>query len=723
MKILSLFTSLLILTISSNVSAESFVEGSNIIQKKFSVASIPEGNECTIETKHYLLEEFFTTTSKPDGEKCDIYFEDIIKTESTRTNNGRIDAIINKPGIPEIIENMDVGSNWSHSFDFYFPDDETPSYNAIISFEVLSHEPISTPAGIFEKCAYIQQEFSLKQVEADNYSDPSTIYKWYCENVGLVLEKDVDGNIRKSLDKIKYMKNIGTKVFGKDYIQPNSITEKLFINTEAHENDTCPYVAKKLNGNAELHVSQDLTGDKTCSSIDIYNIITEDTYIFNGYNTSYGSFANYTPGIPMIIKEMEIGKVWEQKTELTTKFSWIEETSINDLTEKFLPLAIEDVDVPAGSFKSCLKIYRSSPLIYYWHCPNVGLVKQENIQNEYNLQLVDYSAELNADTVSGADYVQSDRITSKLFKDTLATQEECEIENRSYDGETEIRTKYPDEFSNTPCSEIPFFKNIRLFSASYTGFEYTDAAGTVFEHKYAPGIPVIIDTMSINQTWSETSDITKNDSEFGSRTDEFELLSIEDVNIAGHTFENCLKLGWESEETNDYGQSSQTSRLWMCSFIGMVKYQIMGDGKIFSSLELQSYEATNALPTISGYPDIDVTENEAYSFTPTVSDDNGDTLTFSIENKPSWASFDSGTGTLSGTPSAGDAGIYTDIIISVTDNGQEFTKLNPFSITVDDAVTIDPIDDGNGSSSGGGGNMPFVLLTVLGLITIKRKHK
>lgn len=722
MKILSLFTSLLILATSSTVSAESYIESSNIIQKKFSVTYIPEGNECTIETKHYLLNEEFTATSKPNNEKCNFYIDDVVKTDSTVTYHGSKEGLTLKPGIPQIIENMDVGSNWSHSYDIFFSVDENPSYNGIINFTVLSHEPITTPAGYFENCAHIQQESNFKHVEDENFNDSIILHKWYCENVGFVLEKDVDGNIRKSLDKIKYMKNIGTKVFGRDYIQPNSITEKLFINTEAYEDDTCPYVAKTLNGNAEKHVMQESPEGGVCSEIDVYNTITEDTYIFNGFNASYGSSGNYTPGIPMIIKEMEIGKAWEQKTELTTNFSWSEETSINDQTENFLPLAIEDVDVPNGSFKSCLKIYRSSPLIYYWYCPNVGLVKQEHIQNKYNLQLVDYSAELNADTVSGADYVQSDRITSKLFKDTLATQEECEIEKRSYDGETEIRTKYSDEFSNTPCSEMLFFKNIRLFSASYTGFEYTDAAGTVFEHKYAPGIPVIIDTMSINQTWSETSDITKNDSKFGSRTDEFELLSIEDVNIAGHTFENCLKLGWESEETNDYGQSSQTSRLWMCSFIGMVKYQIVGDGKIFSSLELQSYEATNALPTISGYPDIDVTENEAYSFTPTVSDDNGDTLTFSIENKPSWASFDSGTGTLSGTPSAGDAGIYTDIIISVTDNGQEFTKLNPFSITVDDSVTIDPIDDGNGSSSGGG-SMPIVLLAVLGLITIRRKHK
>ncbi|HVS76958.1 MAG TPA: putative Ig domain-containing protein [Steroidobacteraceae bacterium] len=87
----------------------------------------------------------------------------------------------------------------------------------------------------------------------------------------------------------------------------------------------------------------------------------------------------------------------------------------------------------------------------------------------------------------------------------------------------------------------------------------------------------------------------------------------------------------------------------------------------------------NTAPTISGAPATTGTVGTAYAFTPKASDTDGDALTFSIQNKPSWASFSAATGTLSGTPST--AGTYSSIVISVSD-GQTSASLAPFSITV-----------------------------------------
>ncbi|MDA8646499.1 Ig-like domain-containing protein, partial [Porticoccaceae bacterium] len=74
----------------------------------------------------------------------------------------------------------------------------------------------------------------------------------------------------------------------------------------------------------------------------------------------------------------------------------------------------------------------------------------------------------------------------------------------------------------------------------------------------------------------------------------------------------------------------------------------------------QSYTITvadvNNAPTISGTPATTVAEDAAYSFTPTASDDDGDPLTFSIVNKPNWASFSTTTGVLEGTPQNADVG-------------------------------------------------------------------
>jgi hypothetical protein len=89
---------------------------------------------------------------------------------------------------------------------------------------------------------------------------------------------------------------------------------------------------------------------------------------------------------------------------------------------------------------------------------------------------------------------------------------------------------------------------------------------------------------------------------------------------------------------------------------------------------------------ISGTPATSVTVGQAYSFTPTASDPDGQALTFSIVNMPSWASFSTATGRLSGTPAAGNAGSYAGIVISVSD-GTATASLPSFTLTVQQVQT------------------------------------
>ena len=74
-------------------------------------------------------------------------------------------------------------------------------------------------------------------------------------------------------------------------------------------------------------------------------------------------------------------------------------------------------------------------------------------------------------------------------------------------------------------------------------------------------------------------------------------------------------------------------------------------------------------------------QGAAYSFQPTATDPDGNTLTFSIANRPAWASFDTATGRLTGTPSAANVGTTTGIVISVSD-GTASASLPAFSIAV-----------------------------------------
>lgn len=91
--------------------------------------------------------------------------------------------------------------------------------------------------------------------------------------------------------------------------------------------------------------------------------------------------------------------------------------------------------------------------------------------------------------------------------------------------------------------------------------------------------------------------------------------------------------------------------------------------------------AANQPPTLSGTAPSSAVQDMQYSFTPTASDPDGDTLTFTIDNMPAWANFDATSGTLNGTPTVQHIGTYTDVRISATD-GQDSGDLAPFDIDV-----------------------------------------
>ncbi len=99
-----------------------------------------------------------------------------------------------------------------------------------------------------------------------------------------------------------------------------------------------------------------------------------------------------------------------------------------------------------------------------------------------------------------------------------------------------------------------------------------------------------------------------------------------------------------------------------------------------------STSSTNKPPTISGTPPTSVVAGSAYSFTPTANDPEGKTLTFSITNKPAWATFSTTTGRLSGTPSSAQTGTYSNIGIKVSD-GSLTASLAAFSIAVRSTTT------------------------------------
>ena len=86
-------------------------------------------------------------------------------------------------------------------------------------------------------------------------------------------------------------------------------------------------------------------------------------------------------------------------------------------------------------------------------------------------------------------------------------------------------------------------------------------------------------------------------------------------------------------------------------------------------------------PTISGTPPTTTTVGSSYRFQPTASDPNGDTLAFTITNRPSWATFNTTNGALTGQPTLGNVGNYSNIVIRVSDSTST-VSLPAFAINV-----------------------------------------
>jgi hypothetical protein len=97
-------------------------------------------------------------------------------------------------------------------------------------------------------------------------------------------------------------------------------------------------------------------------------------------------------------------------------------------------------------------------------------------------------------------------------------------------------------------------------------------------------------------------------------------------------------------------------------------------------------QPVNNPPVISGAPGLQVETGQTYSFRPSATDADGDNLTFSITNQPSWANFNTSTGVLSGTPGTNAVGAHSNIVIAVSD-GNEQSSLAPFTIRVSEAAT------------------------------------
>jgi len=168
-----------------------------------------------------------------------------------------------------------------------------------------------------------------------------------------------------------------------------------------------------------------------------------------------------------------------------------------------------------------------------------------------------------------------------------------------------------------------------------------------------------------------------------------------------HAFTITNKPAWATFNDNTGALTGTPTSSEVGTFAGIIITVSKTAGSV--SLPAFSIQVTSANtassapstpPTIAGTPPTSVTVGSSYSFEPSATDSNGDALSFSVANKPSWASFSIATGELSGTPTSADVGTDSGITISVSD-GTASAALPAFSITVAAAPTSPPVGTTN----------------------------
>ncbi|HEY2808202.1 MAG TPA: putative Ig domain-containing protein [Steroidobacteraceae bacterium] len=105
--------------------------------------------------------------------------------------------------------------------------------------------------------------------------------------------------------------------------------------------------------------------------------------------------------------------------------------------------------------------------------------------------------------------------------------------------------------------------------------------------------------------------------------------------------------------------------------------------------------------TLSGTPASSVKVGSTYKFTPTAAGTGGHTVSYAIDNMPSWGHFSSVSGTLTGTPTkAGTTTAITIRGVSGSTGALQWASLKPFTVQVVAAGSTTPSTSGTFTLSG-----------------------
>ncbi len=134
------------------------------------------------------------------------------------------------------------------------------------------------------------------------------------------------------------------------------------------------------------------------------------------------------------------------------------------------------------------------------------------------------------------------------------------------------------------------------------------------------------------------------------------------------------------------------------SLLGQVQVTVRASDGLVTTDQVYSLAvvAPNQAPIITSKPSVTAKATQAYSYTVVASDpDVGDTVSISVPTKPAWLTYNSGTQTLSGTPSVADITPLgqpgTAVVVQVTDS-RGASRTQSYNLLVLPTANTDPIN-------------------------------
>ena len=357
---------------------------------------------------------------------------------------------------------------------------------------------------------------------------------------------------------------ISSSVIAAGYVQNSNIQKKVF---EKVGGGTCEIQTRIFDGSgSETRIYSDPNSSANCKTESFFAVKTETTHTISSKEYA-GDVTEYSPGLRIIIDDMEIGDTWSDDTQYIVNGSVQSTIDYSYEVEPAEPFSLD-----GQTFPNCVIVnmmVNSAEYANLWLCEDVGLVQYVDHSQSETWELQELVDDGSITVVDGSNYIQDSSVRSKTFVNTFAGGSGCDKETRTSSANNQKRVYSNSNGEDADCYTFNF-----PIDKTDTSFTYLGQKVGGLNISYDPGFPVLVANMAVGESWEQGSTVTNNGNYVGIRNDRFTLQDIDTVNVEADTFDQCLDILWEIDDP--YSVDDLEYNLFICPDDGLVKYTTEG---------------------------------------------------------------------------------------------------------------------------------------------------